>query len=235
MADPTGICFGVERALKRAGEAISGGSGRIYSYGSLIHNKQVTDSLEKQGLKIIDSLDDAEAGSTVILRCHGVPERDYRKAEERELSVIDTTCPFVDKIHRLVEEAFREGKNILIIGDAKHPEVIGINGWCEDSAEIIDEPSQVSGLEKGSYFLVAQTTFRKELFSEIVDAIAERGIKTEVNNTICNATGERQESCRKLSKQVDAMVIIGDRGSSNSRKLYDIAAKNCSNSFFVEN
>ncbi|MBR2511511.1 MAG: bifunctional 4-hydroxy-3-methylbut-2-enyl diphosphate reductase/30S ribosomal protein S1 [Firmicutes bacterium] len=239
MADPTGICFGVERALKKAEEAVDDNNrehaGSIYSFGSLIHNKQVTDSLEQKGLKIIDSLDEAEEGSTVILRCHGVPEEVYSHAEDRGLRLVDTTCPFVEKIHRLVEKASKEGKNILIIGDEKHPEVKGINGWCGNGAEIIDDPEDAAGLEKASYFVVAQTTFRSELFDEIIEAISEKGIETEVNNTICHATGERQTSCRRLAGKVDAMVIIGDRNSSNSKKLFDIAGKNCRKSFFVEN
>ena len=238
MADPTGICFGVERALRKAEAAAesSKSSGlRVYTCGPLIHNRQVTNEFKRKGIGMIDALDEAERGSTVILRCHGVTKEFYELAGERDLNIIDATCPFVEKIHELVFNAACEGKNILIVGDSRHPEVKGINGWCGFAADIVESDEDISCLDKDDYFVVAQTTLKKETFDKTIERLKAKGRRLEINNTICNATRDRQNSCRKLAETVDAMIVIGDRNSSNSLKLFDIAKKYCRNSFFAEN
>ena len=139
------------------------------------------------------------------------------------------------KIHKLVYDAKAEDKAIVIVGDRNHPEVVGINGWCENKAFIVNSSEDVAAVDVDKVFLVCQTTIKKELLDEIIGALEARNVEIEVNNTICNATRERQESCDQLSKEVEAMVIVGGRNSSNTRKLYEISKKNCNKSYFVEN
>lgn len=237
-AEPTGTCFGVERALDKAKEAVEQmqiNSRKIYMCGPLIHNKIVTGRLEQIGVEIIEDISQAEEGSVVILRCHGVPENFYKTAIEKNIELVDTTCPFVKKIHKLVCEAKKDGYAILIIGDRNHPEVIGINGWCDNSAIIVNSAKEAALLTDETFFVVAQTTVRKELLDEIIGVLERNGRRLTINNTICNATRERQESCAGLAAESDGMVIIGDKSSSNSRKLFEISKKYCRKSFFVEN
>ena len=238
LADHSGFCFGVKRALEKTIEEINNPSknkdGRILTCGPLIHNKTVTDDLEKRGVSIINSLDSANEADTVVVRSHGEGKAFFDEAKERNLRLIDATCPFVEKIQRLVFDAHNSGKNILIVGDKNHPEVQGINGWCENSALIVNSREDALNIPDKEYFLVCQTTSKKAILDEILEVLTERKIKCEINNTICNATTLRQESTKNLSKTCDFMVIIGDKNSSNSRKLFEIAKKDCKNAVFIE-
>ena len=233
-AEHSGFCFGVKRAIDTAEKLISEAGGKtIYSKGQLIHNSDVTDDLEKRGLRAISSLDEVEKGDTVIVRSHGEPESFYTQAEEKGVNIIDATCPFVEKIHKLVKTAHDDRKQVIIIGDANHPEVIGINGWCDNSAVIADSPAKASELEGDGFFVVSQTTITEELFNSVVDSLA--GNNLEIHKTICDATKKRQQACMKVAENSEAMVVIGGRNSSNSRKLFEIASKYCGQTFFVEN
>lgn len=255
-AENSGFCFGVKRALELAEKEIelfeSGeNKGRIFTCGPLIHNNQVTESLAERGCRIIDSIDEAAASDTVIIRSHGEPKAFYDRAEEIGVSLVDTTCPFVSRIHELVRTAFSEGKKIIIIGDIDHQEVIATNGWCNNEAIIIGRKEDAeafsdnlltsSGVDEQSisetpdFIVVCQTTIRRELLDEIIDVFEKRGIKFDLHNTICNATSLRQDSTSKLAKESDAMVIIGGRHSSNTQKLFELSKKYCEASFFVEN
>ncbi len=235
-ADNSGFCFGVKQAIEKTENAIKDNKeGNLYTCGPLIHNRLVTDDLERRGVGIIYAPEEAEKGDTVIVRSHGEKKLFFDRAEELGINVINATCPFVTKIHKLVMEAKEADKNILIVGDANHPEVKGINGWCQDQATIINSPEEAEKIEKKTYFLVCQTTIKKELLDSITDVLQKREVEAEVKNTICNATKERQTSCENLSKEVDVMVIIGGRNSSNTHKLFEISKKNCRNTFFVEN
>lgn len=236
-ADHSGFCFGVKRAIDKTEEQIeTAEKGRkIYTAGPLIHNRLVTDDLEERGVGIIDKPEDAEAGSIVIIRSHGEGRDFFERAEAEGLEIIDATCPFVKKIHMLVKEADQAGKKIVIIGDRNHPEVIGINGWCGNRAFIVGGREEADELPEDSYFIVCQTTIKKDVLDQVTEVLSSKGMELEIKNTICNATTERQDACRQLSKNVDAMVVIGGRNSSNTRKLFDISQENCNNSFFVEN
>ena len=235
-AKNSGFCFGVKQAIEKTEEQVEKNQGkRIFTCGPLIHNQFVTDQLAEKGVGIIYKPEEAETGDIVIVRSHGETKAFFDEAEARDLEVVDATCPFVNKIHKLVFDANSEGKSIVIVGDRNHPEVVGINGWCENKAFIVNSREDADCVDADKVFLVCQTTIKRELMDEIIDVLEAQGVEIEVNNTICNATRERQESCDQLSKEVEAMVIVGGRNSSNTRKLYEISKKNCNNSFFVEN
>lgn len=239
-AEHSGFCFGVKQAIEKTEQQIRMKKedqlrGNIYTCGQLIHNQFVTDDLEKQGVGVICRPEEAEEGDVVIVRSHGESQDFFERAKRQKVVIVNATCPFVKRIHQLVYEADQAGKDIVIAGDREHPEVKGINGWCRNQALIIGNRKEAEAVDAEKVFLVCQTTIRRELLSEIVEVFSEKGIKAEINNTICNATGERQEACETLSKTVDAMIIVGGRNSSNTRKLYEISKKNCKNSYFIEN
>ncbi len=248
-ADNSGFCFGVKRALEIAEKEIaqfdkSNMDAHIYTCGPLIHNNQVTSSLEERGCRIINSLDEASSMDTVIIRSHGEPKEFYDKAKELKIKLTDTTCPFVSRIHELVKNAYNEGRKIIIIGDKEHQEVIATNGWCnyegiiigttDDAKDFVQESAQ-NHLKGDSFLVVCQTTIRKELMEDIIDVLQKNDIEFDLHNTICNATTLRQDSCSKLAKESDAMIIIGGRHSSNTQKLFEISKRNCDDSYFVEN
>ncbi len=240
-AEHSGFCFGVKQAIEKTEEQIKkyklhdGGNTRIYTCGQLIHNQSVTDSLAARGVGIIETPGEAQEGDTVIVRSHGEGKSFFEEAQQRGLKVVDATCPFVNRIHQLVSEADRQGKSVVIVGDRSHPEVAGINGWCENKATIVNSREEAAEIEAEHIFLVCQTTIKKELLDEIVEVFEEKNIDAEINNTICSATRDRQEACAELAAKSDAMVIIGGRNSSNTRKLYEISKKLCKNSYFIEN
>lgn len=238
-AEHAGFCFGVKQAMDRTQQQIDQrvSGRRIFTCGPLIHNRRVTDDLERQGVTIIEQLSEARPGDVVIVRSHGEGKAFFDEADSRGLTVVNATCPFVDRIHQLVFDAYNEGKHIVIVGDQSHPEVRGIDGWCANTATVIGtrEDAEKAASDLASAFLVCQTTIKKELLEEIISVFEEKRIPVEVHNTICDATKKRQQACSELSKTVDAMVIIGGKNSSNTRKLYEISKTNCNKSFFVEN
>ncbi|MGN0727616.1 MAG: bifunctional 4-hydroxy-3-methylbut-2-enyl diphosphate reductase/30S ribosomal protein S1 [Anaerovoracaceae bacterium] len=239
LAENSGFCFGVRQAIEKTEEQInlkkSGKiKGRIFTCGPLIHNRLVTDDLAERGVGIITSAGEAEPGDVVIVRSHGESKTFFEDARSRGITVIDATCPFVRKIQLLAEEAHHEGRKIIIVGDREHPEVRGINGWCENSAVIVNSPEEAESVTGDNYFLVCQTTIKKELLDEITQVLSKNNVGFEARNTICSATTLRQTSCRKLAECCDAMVVIGGKDSSNTRKLYQIAKKVCKNAYFIE-
>ena len=244
IAENAGFCFGVRRAIDtaetEAEKAAERGGSRVFSLGHLIHNDTVVRNLEKRGVQVIGSLSEAEAGDTVIIRSHGEPRRVYLEAEEIGIRLVDATCPFVDKIHRLVNETELP---VLIAGDEKHPEVKGIAGWCREESPVLIADSRDKTAreirEKApgakNFFVVAQTTIKQEMLDEITEELTEEGVKYELHNTICSATSMRQQECEKLARECDAMIVIGDRKSSNTGKLFEISKKHCPETYFVEN
>ncbi len=239
LAENSGFCFGVRQAIEKTEEQInlkkSGKiKGRIFTCGPLIHNRLVTDDLAERGVGIITSAGEAEPGDVVIVRSHGESKAFFEDARSRGITVIDATCPFVRKIQLLAEEAHHEGRKIIIVGDREHPEVRGINGWCENSAVIVNSPEEAESVKGDNYFLVCQTTIKKELLDEITQILSKNNVGFEARNTICSATTLRQTSCSSLAECCDAMVVIGGKDSSNTRKLYQIAKKVCKNAYFIE-
>ena len=247
-AEHMGFCFGVKNAVEMARRALSEGRGSrcVCSCGSIIHNERVMAGLSKQGLKVIGDLESAPEGAVLLVRSHGEGRDFFARAEERGLRVINATCPKVERIQKLAEEADKNGDLVVIVGDESHPEVRGINGWCGGRAVIIgDETAAESiaadiGRGDRGVVLMAQTTFDESRFSMIVNIITGNGHepanhRIKVMNTICEATRNRQRSAAKLAEKVDAMIVVGDKNSSNSGKLFDIVRKTCKKTFFIEN
>ena len=237
IAKSAGFCFGVRRAVDRVYEEAAHQD--VYTYGPIIHNEEVVADLKKQGVGVIEKEPDISGigHGTVIIRSHGVPERVYQKIEEAGLNLVDATCPFVRKIHRIVEKESREGRTIIIIGNNHHPEVEGIMGWCHTAPLVVENQDQAEAVDlpQGSRIsIVSQTTFNYIRFEFLVEIISEKGYDINVFNTICNATEERQNEAKELASRSDAMIVIGGRHSSNTQKLYEISKKECSNTFYIQ-
>ena len=237
-ADHSGFCFGVQRAINMAFEAAERekvNGRRVFTCGQLIHNQSVTNRLSENGVGRIDSIGEADRGDVVIVRSHGEPKSFYDEADRMGVELVDATCVFVQKIHTLVHDAYLKGQEIILIGSADHPEVTATNGWCEYQAVILETPDEALEYvrmrnESGRVdppLIVCQTTIRQELLDDILRVFDSAGIIYELKNTICNATRDRQDSCAALAAKVDAMIVIGDRNSSNSRKLFEISKKYC--------
>ena len=225
IAKNAGFCFGVKRAMKMAWDELQKSEDGIYALGPLIHNKQAVLKYEENGLKTIDEVSEVPTSKSMIIRSHGVGEIVYTESKEKGLNVIDTTCPFVKKIHEVAKKHYSQGFDIIVIGDEKHPEVIGINGWCNNEAIIIKtlEDLESTNLDKNKkYCVVAQTTINIDLYNKILEALSNKLDNVIFNNTICSATKVRQEAAKEISSDVDMMVVVGGKHSSNTQKLVQI-------------
>lgn len=233
VADSAGFCFGVNNAVQTAYDAIDLDE-KVYTLGPLIHNVNVTDDLESKGIKIIDDLDKIDNGA-IIIRSHGVSKDIHEKIKQKNLKKINATCPYVKSIQNKVEKYYNKGYTIIIIGDKNHPEVIGVNGWCNNAATIIysiEDVMQMGDVDKAC--IVAQTTIIEDLFDKLVAAIKKKCPNVIVHNTICNATSLRQTEAGKIAEMVDAMIVVGDKHSSNTKKLVEICERKCKNVYHVE-
>lgn len=235
VAKTAGFCFGVKRAVDFAYSKV--GQKNIYTYGPIIHNKEVTNDLEEKGIRVIDSLEEGKNGE-IIIRSHGVPPTVYDKLEIENIKYTDCTCPYVKKIHNIVRNSYtKDKKSIIIVGSGIHPEVIGINGECNNTAIIVDSVERAVNTELNNntqYALVVQTTFQIDVYNEIISILSQKSDNIEVHNTICSATSDRQREAVEIAKVVDIMVVLGDKNSSNTRKLYEISKKICKNVYFCE-
>jgi 4-hydroxy-3-methylbut-2-enyl diphosphate reductase len=230
VAEKSGFCFGVKKAIDIAKENVQ--EGKIFTFGPLIHNNQVIEKLKDMGIEPIDSLDKVKNGK-VIIRSHGIPLSTYEEAQSFNIEIIDATCPYVRKVQKLAEKYHSEGYQIVILGDKNHPEIIGINGWCDNSAIIIpnhEDLDKIRGLE--SLCIICQTTFSHKEYDIIVKELNLDN--SLVFNTICSATSERQEACLELAKNVDIMFVIGGKHSSNTKKLYSICLEECPCTYHIE-
>ncbi|MCI9516175.1 MAG: 4-hydroxy-3-methylbut-2-enyl diphosphate reductase [Lachnospiraceae bacterium] len=239
VAETAGFCFGVKRAVDKVYEQAEKAEGFIYTYGPIIHNEEVVKDLTARGVKVIGSkeeLDGLESG-TVIIRSHGVSREIQERIEARGLNLVDATCPFVKKIHKIVERESRKGAGIVIIGDAMHPEVEGIRGWCQGDVTVLQTEEEARNFTADStkkLCLVSQTTFNYNKFHNLVEIISEKGYDIIVLNTICNATEERQTEARRIARESDGMIVIGGRHSSNTRKLFEICKNECENTYYIQ-
>ena len=238
LAKSAGFCFGVHRAVDTVYERTD--KENVYTYGPIIHNEEVVKDLESKGVRAISDVDEIEGmndNATVIIRSHGVSKNVYDSIKAKKYEIVDATCPFVLKIHRIVEEESAKGKQIIIIGNEKHPEVEGIMGWSHSPVLVIDTVEKAKNMQldnKKEVVIVSQTTFNYNKFKELVEIIDEKGYNITIKNTICNATEERQTEARDIAQKVDAMIVIGDKSSSNTRKLYEICKGECENTFYIQ-
>ncbi len=235
VAQNSGFCFGVKEAIDTTMDVLNKCKDEeICSLGPLIHNNQAIERLKDLGLDVIDNVSDVKSGK-VIIRSHGVPLDVYKTAEDNKIELIDCTCPFVRKIQKKAKDCHDKGSDVVIIGDPNHPEVIGINGWCENKAYIVNSKEDVENIPKlDSVCVVAQTTLTNEKFTELSELVKDKVTNTEICNTICNATKVRQNSCKEVAKKADAMIIIGGYHSSNTQKLVEISKEYCKNVYPVE-
>ena len=238
-AKTAGFCFGVKRAVDTVYEQADTCGGPIYTYGPIIHNEEVVKDLESRGVSVIRSEEELESitEGTVIIRSHGVEKRICDKLRGKGLRIVDATCPFVKKIHNIVEKESAEGKYILIIGNPDHPEVIGIRGWAGSNVSVIqnaDDIEKVDFSKNKKICVVSQTTFNYNKFQDLVEIIKKKSYDISVLNTICNATKERQTEARSIAESVDAMIVIGDKHSSNTQKLYEICRNACNNTYYIQ-
>ncbi len=236
VAKTAGFCYGVKRAVNGAYD-IADSDKKFVTLGALIHNSKVIDELKSKGIDVVETIADVPYGSGVIIRAHGVGKNIIDELENRNIEYIDLTCPFVKKIHNIVNEHYNNGEKIVIIGDKNHPEVIGINGWCNNEAFITysaDDKIPEDFANK-SVCIVAQTTINKNIFIQIVQNLKNTCQSTTIFDTICSATKERQNEAELIAKQSDVMIVIGGAHSSNSQKLFEIAKENCARSYFIEN
>ena len=238
-AKSAGFCFGVKRAVEKVYEVAGEKQSGVYTYGSIIHNEEVVGDLEKKGVTVLNSEEElkALAEGTVIIRSHGVPRKIYELLQEKGLDYVDVTCPFVLKIHRIVERESRAGRHIVIIGNKDHPEVEGTRGWCEGPSTVIKTREEAENfLREGheNVCIVSQTTFNYKNFQELVEILAKKRYDRLVLNTICNATNERQAEAAEIAKTVDAMIVIGGKHSSNTQKLFEICKGVCKNTYYIQ-
>ena len=239
LAEKAGFCFGVERAVRKVYEQIETGRPPIFTLGPIIHNEEVVRDLEGRGVRVQpdeESLKELKEG-TVIIRSHGVGRAVYDRIKARGLSVVDATCPFVKKIHRVVQEQNGLGRRVIIIGDKDHPEVQGIRGWGDEKTLVVKDEAEMADLPDltgEKLCIVSQTTFNYNKFQDLVEKFSEKGYDIFVLNTICNATQERQVEAGRIASQVDAMIVVGGKSSSNTRKLYEICRKECKNTYYIQ-
>lgn len=234
IAKTAGFCYGVKRALDKVYETVEKGDRKIATLGPLIHNRSVVEDLIQKGVLYYDDPKDIPDDTTIVIRTHGVKKEIIDSLDGRDY--IDLTCPFVAKIHKIVKGHHDRGYQIVIVGDATHPEVIGINGWCDNSAIITYDPQfkiPPTFVEK-PICIVAQTTINKNVFVQIVQNIKNTCKRVLIFDTICSATKDRQEEAYELSAESDMMFVIGSRESSNTKKLFHIACEHCSETYFIE-
>ena len=241
IAKSAGFCFGVKRAVNIVKEEIKNKKDgrKIYTYGPIIHNKDVIEEFEKQGVEIIENPEDIAKikGNVLIIRAHGVPESIYSAAKENDVEIVDATCPFVEKIHDHVRKENEKGRIPVIIGDANHPEVIGIKGWAGNNFRVVENEQDANELnfeQSEKISIVVQTTFDMNLFKDLVEIIRKKGYDTNIINTICSATENRQKEAASISKSVDVMLVVGDRSSANTKRLYEICKSGCNDTYFIQ-
>ncbi len=238
-AETAGFCFGVRRAVDMVYEQAGRGR-KVYTYGEIIHNEEVVAALQKEGVEVIHSIEELRAlqEGVVVIRSHGVGREVYRIIEEKEnVEMVDATCPFVAKIHEIVERESRNGSFIIVIGDKKHPEVEGITGFADGDYRVIGDEAEAENfsIESGrKVCVVSQTTFNTVKFKYLVDIINKKCYTTNTVNTICSATEQRQKEAAVIASEADVMIVIGGRGSSNSRKLYEICSERCNETYFIQ-
>ena len=244
VAETAGFCFGVKRAVDKVYQLIEESTHPIYTLGPIIHNEEVVSDLTAKGVQVIEEKDlTALTEGTVVIRSHGVGKAVYQELEQNHLDYVDVTCPFVLKIHRIVEKQSQAGKHIVIFGNPDHPEVKGICGWCQGSYTVLknrEDTDKFIPPAGKDICVVSQTTFNYNKFKELVEILCKKRYDNsvlnmgDILNTICNATEERQKEAQNIAGEVDTMLVIGGRHSSNTQKLFEICKEECGNTYYIQ-
>ncbi|MGM0379145.1 MAG: 4-hydroxy-3-methylbut-2-enyl diphosphate reductase [Bacillota bacterium] len=219
----SGFCYGVKKAVD---VSLKEYHNKTYTYGQIIHNAQFEKKLENKGIESVESIDNID-NCNLIIRAHGVSKKIYEKIKNKNINLIDATCPYVKEIHKIVENDNNLDKKIIIIGDPNHPEIIGINGWCENKGIIIENINyNLSNVDKSDIIsVVCQTTYNEVKYKKIKNKLKNQFENIRFYDTICSATKKRQDSALKLAKKVDVMLVVGGKNSSNTKKLFEICKK----------
>ena len=239
-AKSAGFCFGVKRAVDTVYKQVEENQNLpIYTYGPIIHNEEVVKELREKGVRVAETEEELKklSGCVVIIRSHGVGREIYELLERQGLELVDATCPFVKKIHKIVREQCEAGRRVIIVGNEHHPEGEGIKGWGNEytlAVESLEEFENLALRPDEKLCIVAQTTFNYNKFQDLVEKISKTYYDILVLNTICNATQERQVEAMRIASQVDVMLVIGGKHSSNTQKLYDICRKECKNTYYIQ-
>lgn len=238
LANTAGFCFGVKRAVDMVYQEAEQ-QASVYTYGPIIHNEEVVNDLQKRGVRVIRDIEELKQvhSGSIVIRSHGVEKQVYDIIQEQGLKLVDATCPFVLKIHKIVREESEKGSRIVIIGSNDHPEVEGIKGWCKTPPIVVEREEDVEFIDLApgeKLVIVSQTTFNNKKFQDIVEIISKKGYDICAYNTICNATEARQKETAQLAKEADAMIVIGGKNSSNTQKLYAISKNECANTYYIQ-
>lgn len=231
LAESYGFCFGVKRAIKIAEE-----NRNSATYGPLIHNANEIDRLKNHfNVALSENLDSFHAGDTAVIRTHGIPKQELSTLNERQVNVVDATCPYVTKPQQIVEEMSEQGYDIVIFGDEAHPEIKGVKSYAVGNVFVVNSPDEIHALKlREKVATVAQTTRKIEEYQQIVGKLMAKHKEVRVFNTICNATFDNQDAVRDLAQKADVMIIIGGKNSSNTKQLHSIAKEYCSDSYHIE-
>lgn len=235
IAETAGVCFGVERALNLSEKAISEIQGPKQSLGPLIHNPQAVEELASRGLTVAGDLKEIENG-TVVFRSHGVTIETQKAAQAKGLNIVDATCPLVKVPQNFAKKLSQNGYFVVIVGDAKHPEILGVKSYVENGeVAVIKDESEVAALpQKEKVGIICQTTLKKSTLDAVVEKCKEKFNEVKLHNTICSATKDRQEAAFELAEKVQCMIVIGGRNSSNTQKLYEISLKKAGKAHLIE-
>ena len=234
VAKTAGFCWGVKRAIDKVMDLRSTTSTNIQTYGPLIHNPQILDRLDNQGIKTSNKLKDIES-SHVVIRTHGIPPEERKMIQRKDVKILDTTCPDVAKIHARIKRSVRAGQSVIIAGHQGHPEIKGIMGYAGEKGFLVESVEDVEKLPHlDNVGLVSQSTFSKSGFAEIAEAVLRRFPNAEIFNTICDATHDRQDEVKNLARDVDVMIVIGGRSSSNTKRLAEVSTESGAKTFHIE-
>lgn len=238
LCENAGFCFGANRGYNAVEEALKENV-PLYTFGPILNNSFIVENFEKQGVKVVNNVEEFKnlPKGKIIIRSHGVSKDVFEALENTGFDIFDATCPFVKRIHRIVAKESAEGKVIVVIGNPNHPEVKGIVGWSETPSFVIENTEDAKAFKcdnEDKICIVSQTTFNRNKFEELVEILTDNCYNISVMNTICDATSVRQSEAEKLSKRADVMIVIGDRQSSNSKKLFEICSANCEKTYFIQ-
>lgn len=235
VARSAGFCYGVKRAIKLANETIKNSNTQCFTLGPIIHNPTVVSSLEKKGLKVVNTVQDIKEG-TLLIRSHGISkeEKQYLDKFKKNIRIVDTTCPFVEKALHMLEKLKKEGYKIFYLGDKNHPEVKGLLSYIDNDAIVFLKPEDIPLERFGKVGLISQTTQKPELLKKSVEKLLPQCEELRVFNTICKTTTVRQKEAQELARKVDCMIVLGGKMSANTKKLFEICKEELEKTYHVE-